>query len=192
MKKYFGEQTLRLDAFRLYLIKDAKLSEITARDYVKRILSICNQEGITLDDLVENIEHYAYEYSDGSKIELGKRSHNSYRSAIKQFYKFIKNAGGTISANPNIKSKFHIEIYKIPGEHFGIIKLIDLETNQVLDTETSISKEHHSGAEVQKDISLKCINMIFRTIYANDNSKLCDILSSSGISMTIDGTKVNL
>ena len=85
MKKYFDEQTLRLDTFKLYLIKDAKLSEITARDYVKRILSICNQEGITLDDLVENIEHYAYEYSDGSKIELGKRSHNSYRSAIKQF-----------------------------------------------------------------------------------------------------------
>ena len=190
MTEYFEKQTLRLDAFKLYLIKDSKLSEITARDYVKRIVSICNEEKIILDDLVENIEHYAYEYSDGSKIELGKRSHNSYRSAIKHFYNFIKNAGGTISANPNIKPKYNFEIYKIPGEHFGIIKLIDLETNQVIDTETSISREHHSATEVHRDISLKCLDMVFRTIYANDNSKLDDILSSLGISLTIDGNKI--
>ena len=69
-------------------------SPSTVIDYAWRIDKICSREGITLDKLAENIQKYLEEYSCvGEKWNIGKKSHESYINALRQFKKFVLSEG---------------------------------------------------------------------------------------------------
>ena len=87
---------LNLENFKQYLINkgykeySANLSPSTAIDYPWRISKIMEKEGITLDRLSADIQKYIELYGrTGEKWCVGKRSHESYLNALRQFKKFI-------------------------------------------------------------------------------------------------------
>ena len=61
----------------------------TAIDYAWRVAKICEKENYTAKQLADNIntilEQYGYY---GKKWTIGRRSHESYINALKQFAKF--------------------------------------------------------------------------------------------------------
>lgn len=62
----------------------------TACDYPWRIGKIIEKEGITLETLSSEIQKYLLEYGrQGQKWIIGRRSHESYINALKQFRKFM-------------------------------------------------------------------------------------------------------
>lgn len=62
----------------------------TCSDYCYRVSVVCRREGITMEQLAENIAQYVKAYSvTGEKADIGKRSHSSYYAALKQFEKFV-------------------------------------------------------------------------------------------------------
>ncbi len=64
----------------------------TVYDYVKRVEKICERERISIKKLAENIDVYVKKYDTfGSEAEFGKRSHNSFISALKRFEDFRNN-----------------------------------------------------------------------------------------------------
>jgi site-specific recombinase XerD len=86
-----------LDEFEKYLIERG-YSQITpsgfpstTRDYAKvRIPKICEREKISVEQLAANIRHYVEKYGDsGREREFGRKSHNSFISALKRFEEFI-------------------------------------------------------------------------------------------------------
>ena len=86
-----------LENFKIYLIKQGYSESTpsgkpsTVYDYGKRIERICEREGISINQLADNIDVYVKKYDTfGSEVEFGKRSHNSYISALKRFEEFMK------------------------------------------------------------------------------------------------------
>ncbi len=189
MNNAYKKEEQKLIAFKTYLLADAKLSELTAADYVKRIITVCKEENYSYDFLKENIADIAFDYTKGEKQELGRRSHNSYRSAILQFQKFV-NAGGSITPN-NKKPSYHFEIDQVPGEHFGTIKLYD-QDGTLLDTQVTLDMNFYSPSEGTRDVAKKCINMMFEKVYGKDTSKLYEVLKMLDCSLTISGHDINL
>ena len=62
----------------------------TACDYPWRIGKIIEKEGITLEELSNNIQKYMELYKrNGERWSLSRRSHESYYNALKNFRKFI-------------------------------------------------------------------------------------------------------
>lgn len=84
-----------IEKFKAYLIKQG-YSELTPSgkpstvyDYAKRILKICEREGVTINQLAENINHYVDKYGEfGVEYEFGKRSNNAFISALKRYEEF--------------------------------------------------------------------------------------------------------
>lgn len=189
MRNSYKVEEEKLIPFKTYLLEVEKLAESTASDYVKRIITICKEEEIDYEYLQENIEKFCFDYTDGDKKALGQRSHNSYRGALLQFKKFVTEHNGVLSFNSKVKPKYHFDVNRVPGEHFGVIKLYD-ENNNVIDTDTTISREHHSTEETSRDLYFKCINMMFRSVYNKDNTKLLDVLRSLDASFTIEGKDI--
>ena len=178
-------------AFKTYLLTEAKLSELTANDYVRRLITICKENNIDYSHLEENIDTITYDYTKGSKIDLGKRSHNSYRSALLQFQKFVKNGG---SVNNNAKqstAKYHFEVYQVPGETFGAIKLYD-ENSKLIATNATLDKDNHDVSKMSRDMIEKCIKMMFDNVYNKDTSKLLQVLRMLECSLTVSGKKIIL
>lgn len=189
MKNAYKVEEEKFIPFKTYLLEKEKLAESTAADYVKRIITICREEGIDHQYLQEHIEEICFEYTDGDKKALGQRSHNSYRGALLQFKKFVIDHHGTLKTNSNVKPKYHFEVNRVPNEHFGVIKLYD-ENNNVIDTDTTLSVEHHPAKEASRDLYFKCINMLFRSVYNKDNTKLLDLLRLLNVPLTIDGNVI--
>lgn len=62
----------------------------TAIDYAWRISKIIEREGITLETLSTNISKYLELYGmNGEKWTIGRKSHQSYFQALRQFRKFV-------------------------------------------------------------------------------------------------------
>ena len=178
-----------LISFKSYLLKVARISPATASDYVKRIITICKEEKIDFSALQENINKLAEEYTEGEKKELGKRSHNSYRSALLQFQRFV-GQGGTVS-KPTAEPKYHFEVNQVPGEGFGTIKLYD-EDHNLLDTQMTLDMKTHSSAEGSRDIAEKCIKMMFDHVYNKNADKLYEVLGTLDCSLAVSGKNIRL
>ena len=85
-----------LNKFQAYLVSkgykefSANSNPSTAMDYCWRIGRIIEKEGITLEELSSDIQKYLEEYGrQGQKWIVGRRSHESYINALKQFRKFV-------------------------------------------------------------------------------------------------------
>ena len=77
MNNYKTNQKEKLTSFKLYLMNKKMVSNQTASDYVNRIIKICIEEDLSVEDLKNKGDKLLYEYTEGSKKELGDRSHNS-------------------------------------------------------------------------------------------------------------------
>jgi len=64
----------------------------TTYDYAKaRIPRICEREGITLQQLADNISLFIQKYDTlGEESEFGNKSNRAYISSLKRFEEFIK------------------------------------------------------------------------------------------------------
>jgi hypothetical protein len=89
--------SIMLDKFEKNLIKRG-YSEVTPSghssttyDYSKkRIPKICEREGISVEQLANNIKLYVEKYDDGgSESKFGKKSHDAFINALKRFEEFI-------------------------------------------------------------------------------------------------------
>ena len=85
-----------LENFKQYLINkgykeySANLSPSTAIDYPWRIAKIIEKENITIEQLSTDINKYLEQYDRlGDKWTIGRRSHESYLNALRQFRKFL-------------------------------------------------------------------------------------------------------
>lgn len=85
-----------LNQFQKFLINkgykefSANGSPSTVIDYAWRISKICEKEGITDQQLGECISTVLKQYDkSGDKWCVGRRSHESYINALKQFRKFV-------------------------------------------------------------------------------------------------------
>lgn len=85
-----------LKQFENYLIQrgykefSAQGSKSTVFDCCFRISEICEKEQITLEKLSSDITRYLELYGQtGAKWIIGRRSHESYINALKQFRKFV-------------------------------------------------------------------------------------------------------
>ena len=85
-----------LNQFRNYLINkgykefSANGTPSTAIDYVWRIEKVIEKENMTEQQLIENITIILKQYDKaGEKWCIGRRSHESYINALKQFRKFL-------------------------------------------------------------------------------------------------------
>jgi len=62
----------------------------TVYAYLKSIDKICEWERVSWQNLAANISVYLRQYDVGGiKEELGRKSHNTYISALKQFAEFL-------------------------------------------------------------------------------------------------------
>ena len=85
-----------LNKFENYLIKQGYSVSTpsgkpsTVYDYIKRIETICERENISINTLSNNIDNYVEKYGPlGNEAEFGKKSHNSYISALKKFKDYL-------------------------------------------------------------------------------------------------------
>ena len=78
-----------LKNFENWLLEN-KYSALTAADYAGRIERLCRKEEFTLAHLVENIASILPQYEiTGKKSSYGKRSHTSFRQALRNFKIFL-------------------------------------------------------------------------------------------------------
>ena len=189
MNNYYKELEKEFTAFKTYLLSVRKISEATASDYIKRLITICKEEEISVEELTNNIEKICFEYTEGEKVELGKRSHNSYRSALIQYRNFVTSNSNNAQNKTRPEPEYHIVIEKVPNEHFGTIKLLD-KNNKLIALDVSLSKEMVSTNELGNDMFTKCLDMIFRTIYKDTYNKQLEIIKNLNISLTMDGKKI--
>lgn len=62
----------------------------TIYDYPKRIERVCQNEGLSLNDLIRNIDNVLSQYSpEGKKAGLGVASHNAVLNALRRFKEFL-------------------------------------------------------------------------------------------------------
>ena len=85
-----------LNKFQAYLVSkgykefSANHNPSSAIDYRWRLEKICLREGMTEEQLAENITTVLKQYDkSGEKWCVGRRSHESYINALKQFRKFV-------------------------------------------------------------------------------------------------------
>ncbi len=63
----------------------------TVYDYVKRIDKVCEWENLNWQGLANNIKSVLPEYTEnGTKAELGAKSHNAAKCALICFERFVK------------------------------------------------------------------------------------------------------
>ena len=86
MKKKFEDYLIE-KGYKQYT-KDGKPS--TVYDYVKRVESVCNNEGCDWDALANNISIIVQKYDKGGQNEdFGSKSHDAVINALKRFRDFI-------------------------------------------------------------------------------------------------------
>ena len=197
MIKFLDSEIAKLESFKLALTNS--ISEKTADDYCKRLLTICREENIDVDTLTNNIKDICYDYVEGEKKELGKRSHNSYRAALLKYESFVLN-NNVQSANfqtkkasnstPKKSPNYRIEIQRVQGEHFGTIKLYD-EANKFIAIDFTKDVSLAGSRAVSDDMILKCLMMLIAATPGKPSVKVIEILQKEfNVSITIDGKKV--
>lgn len=178
--------------FKLYLTSVEKVAGSTADGYVKRIVAICREEGITPEELAGRIKELYYEYSEGSKKELGMRSHNTYRAALKHFYHYVIEHHGKLDQPPKAASasepKYRIEVNQFPNERFGVIKLRDKD-GTLLDTAATMSRDTHTTDDVMYDMVSKALTMLLQEVYKKDVNGALDLMKTLGASFSMDDKK---
>ena len=87
---------LDIEAFKRYLINkgfkeySANGNPSSVLDYSYRLGRLLAAENVTLDELSNNIQKYIALYGrDGEKWCIGRKSHQSYINALRQFRKFV-------------------------------------------------------------------------------------------------------
>ena len=92
-----------LNQFQVYLVqrgyKEYSINgnPSTAIDYAWRVAKVCEKESYTAKQLADNINTILEQYGHrGDKWTIGRRSHESYINALKQFRKFalVQRFGG--------------------------------------------------------------------------------------------------
>lgn len=189
MNNNYKYELTKLNGFKQYLTEKKRISEITATDYCKRVMTIAREEEMSLEELTEKIEKICYEYTKGEKVELGKRSHNSFRAALTHYCSFISQNGGSLNANTNKEPSYYFEIEGVRGEGFGIIRLYDKNRKLLAVEVTALTKQLNSN-EINRDIAVKCLNMLFNSAYKNDVSSLWSLVEKLNTTATIDGVKL--
>ncbi len=62
----------------------------TVYDYRKRIKSVCEEEGISIIELIKRIDTIVLDYdSNDRKEEAGKKSHSSVINALRRFQEYL-------------------------------------------------------------------------------------------------------
>lgn len=62
----------------------------TVYDYRKRIESVCDEEGISLTELIKKIDTIVLEYGpNGKKEYVGKKSHSAVINALCRFQEYL-------------------------------------------------------------------------------------------------------
>jgi hypothetical protein len=174
-----------LNDFRNYLLRTVKLAESTSSDYCKRILTICKEEGIEITDLSDKIETLCYDYTEGSKKELGARSHNSYRSAIISFKNYIVWARNNQSKTDK-QFLVHMCLSKIKKNLIGYAELTDTSTDQVLDTRIFTKSEITNGSS-EKNTYKIVWDLAFEAIFKEKGiQEIKSILSSQNVGFEIE------
>ena len=80
---------LNLNQFANYL-ESQKFKVSSNLEYCWRIQKICEKENMTIDNLAENITTILKQYDKaGEKWCIGRRSHESYINALRNFRKFM-------------------------------------------------------------------------------------------------------
>ena len=180
MKNYLKDYDEKLKAFKLHLKTNEKLSDSTIDDYCKRIITICREEEFDIDYLNENIEKICYDYSDGDKKDLGARSHNSYKSALKKYLQYIQNSGHTVNNNYNIE--YTIELKK----HCRHIALIELK-NQQGETINAGMLKNVDTSKFNKEFFKICYNLAIEEVLDNHLEDFNNFLKKMGIQISVDG-----
>ena len=185
MNNFKTREKEKLNDFRDYLINVAKLSESTSDDYCKRIMTICNEEGIEIEDLSDTIETLCYEYVSGTKKEKGARSHNSYRGSILKFKDYIEWARSQRHSDTDKKYLVHMCNSKIRNSNIGVAEMIDTSTNQIVDYKPYTKDEMKKGAS---NMVLKMVwDMAFNAIVRDKGlDEIASILSSLDFSLEIE------
>jgi hypothetical protein len=70
MNNAYKAEEEKLIPFKTYLLKEEKISESTASDYIKRIITICKENEIDVEHLQTNIDQICFDYTQGSKKGL--------------------------------------------------------------------------------------------------------------------------
>ena len=90
------KEKIMLEKFKQYLVAcglkeySPNGSPSTAVDYKWRLEKICLREGMTEQQLADNINNVLEEYDRaGEKWCVGRRSHESYINALRHFRKFV-------------------------------------------------------------------------------------------------------
>ena len=180
MNNFKIKEKNKLEGFRLYLISKAKISESTAGDYCKRIKKICEEENIYYEDLCKNIDKYVFDHCDGDKKELGSRSHNSYRGALKQLSMFLKSY--------STRSNYEIHLTKIDDD-FCVLSLKDKNDNTI--GSLPINIKNYSKENRLYQVADKIMNICLPIIIKNNPERLFDFLETEGFSIKFDNEGTN-
>ncbi len=184
MNNHYKQQEMKLTGFRQYLIKEKHISEITAADYCKRVITVAREEGVSLEKLTDDIERVRFEYTEGSKAELGRRSHNSFRAAIIHYCSYVMRNGGTLNSQHDTKPSYVVDIHGIPEEGIQVIRLYDKRGDGAL-----IDVDYSKNGET-RDLAIKCLNIVFNSAFKDNPSMLWDILKGLGVSLITDGVVI--
>ena len=185
MNNFKTREKEKLNEFCDYLTNVAKLSESTSNDYCKRIMTICSEEGIEIDDLYEMIETLCYEYTDGSKKEKGARSHNSYRGSILKFKDYLEWAHAQQSTTTDKKYLAHLCNSKINKSLVGVAEMIDTSTGEVVSVRTYTKEEVEENGS--KAVMKMVWDMTFDALIKDKNvHEIASILSSLNISLEVE------
>ncbi len=141
MNIYKSQEKAKLTGYIDYLTNVAHLSESTANDYCKRLLTICYEEGIDVEDLSDNIETLYSEYTTGSKKDKGARSHNSYRGAITQFRNYLSWSHSQQLFADGEKYLLQFSSAKVKEQRIGVATLTDTSTNQTISVRSFIKDQ---------------------------------------------------
>jgi len=121
-------KTKYLSNFKKYLLDTIGMATSTSNDYVKRIITICDEENVLVENINSYIEKWKEEYTTGSKKEQGSRSHNSYRSALLKYYEYYISL-----TNKTQNNKYEITLQR-QGIGFGTAVLKN-PSGEILSTE---------------------------------------------------------
>ena len=148
-------------------------------------LAYCKEEGIEITDLSDKIETLCYDYTEGTKKELGARSHNSYRSAIISFKNYIVWARNNQSKTDK-QFLVHMCLSKIKKNLIGYAELTDTSTGQVMDTKVFAKNDITNGGSKKNTLKLVW-DLAFEAIFKDKGiEEIKSILSSQNVGFEIE------
>jgi len=168
------------DNFKMYLLDTAGIAPYTANDYIKRIIKICEEENVLVEDINSHIETWKEEYTTGSKKELGSRSHNSYRSAILKYYEYFVSLN-----NKTTNNKYQVIIQR-QGSGFGSA-ILKSPSGKNLCSEIILQGKKH---EIMRKVWEMLWDMFDDKGYNENGVSWTSLFQQLNVTVTIDGKKV--